>query len=181
MRDEIIIFILPAQRIGAGRIQPRPVAAGAVQIIVKIAERDAAVFLDGLVQQIDGIIDALVHGLDASGDCDLPPQAPGGILACKRLKLGDQLHGLPLRQEFARLHRVDQQLQLRQLKRARGKKIPAVPALDRHDIHTKLLQAQNIVVDALALGPDALRGERVQNVLHGEQVLLIRLPLEQLL
>ena len=133
------------------------------------------------MQQIDGIIDALVHGLDASGDCDLPPQAPGGIPAGKRLKLGDQLHGFPLRQEFARLHRVDQQLQLRQLKRARGEKVPALPAPDRHDIHAELLQAQDIVVNTLALGADTVRRKRIQNVLHGEQMLLVRLPLEQLL
>ena len=181
MRDEIIIFILPAQRIGAGGIEARPIAAGSVQIIVKIAERDTAVFLDGLMQQIDGIIDALVHSLDSPGDRDLPPQAPGGILAGKRLKLGDQLHGLPLRQEFARLHRIDQKLQFRQFKRARSKKIPAVPTLDRHDIHAELLQTQNIVVDALTLGTDAPGGKCVQNILHGEQMLLVRLPLEQFL
>ena len=181
MGDKIIILILPAQRIGAGSIQPRPVAAGAVQIIVKIAERDAAVFLDSLMQQIDGIVDALVHGLDAPCDRDLPPQAPGGIPTCKRLQLGDQLHGFPLRQKPARLHRVDQQLELRQLKRARTEKIPAVLSLDRHDVHAELLQAQNIVVDTLALGADAPRGKRVQNVLHGKQMLLVRLPLKQLL
>ena len=181
VRDEIVIFLLPAKRVWTGVVIARAVAPGKIDVKVKIAEADAAVARDGLVQQIDGVIDALVHRLDPARDDHLPSETPGLVDACERFELGDQLHGFLFRQKPARLHRVDQQLQLRQLKRARGKKIPAVPALDRHDIHAELLQARDVVIDALAFGFDAARGERIEDLRHTERVVFIRPPLKKLL
>ena len=68
------------------------------------------------MELINVIVDALVHGLDPPGDQHLSLKLPGVVDADQRLQLFDEPAGLALRDEPGGLHRIHQQLQLRQLK-----------------------------------------------------------------
>ena len=179
--DEVVVFVVPDEGVGAGKIVARALVLAAVHAPVKVAEADLKVPGDGLVDAVDGIVDAFVHRLDAVADGQLPLELRGLILAAKRRKLFNERHRLALGQELARLHCAGEQLQLGQLKRARSQKIPAAGALLQHDIHPERLQARNVRVDTLSLGADAARGQIRHNVLHGQNMILIRLRFKQLL
>ena len=83
---------------------------------LKVLETDLLPLSDGAVELVDVVVDALVHGLDPPGDEYLPLQLPGVVDADQRLQLFDETAGLALRDEPGGLHRIHQQLQLRQLK-----------------------------------------------------------------
>ena len=180
MRDQIVILIVPAQGVGAGSVGAVAVMALTVNAPVKVAEGDLGIVRNGVVDAIHVIVDALVHGLDAAGDCDLTAEAARVMTAGEGLQLGDQLHGLALCQKARGLHRVHQKLQLRKLKGAGGEEEAAAAAAPRADIHAEVLQAGNVAVDAFTLGLNAPFREVFQNVLGGERVIFVALLLEQL-
>ena len=109
---EIIVLVLPAQRDRACLIGLRPEAAPALQIPVKIAERDAAVPGDSRMQRIDIAADVLAAAFGAAGNDDLAPQQLRFVRAREGGELADQGHGLLFGEEPRRLHGVDEQLQL---------------------------------------------------------------------
>ena len=109
---EIIVLVLPAQRDRACLIGLRPETAPALQIPVKIAERDAAVPGDGRMQRIDIAADVLAAAFGAAGNDDLAPQQLRFVRAREGGELADQGHGLLFGEEPRRLHGVDEQLQL---------------------------------------------------------------------
>ena len=179
--DEVVVFIVPDEGVGAGKIVARALVLAAVHAPVEVAEANLKVPGDGLVDAVDGIVDAFVHRFDAVADGQLPLELRGLIFAAKRRKLFNERHRLALGQKLARLHCAGEQLELGQLKRARSQKIPAAGAFLQHDIHSERLQARNVRIDALALGADAARGQIRHNVLHGQNMILIRLRLKELL
>lgn len=62
------------------------------------------------VRFIDVVVDALIHGLDPSGDEHLPLKSAGVVDADQRLQLFDETAGFILRDEPGGLHRIHQQL-----------------------------------------------------------------------
>ena len=62
--------------------------------------------------------------------------------------------------------RVDEELQLRQLEVPLAEKIAEVFGLHRLDIHAEQAQQLNVVVDALALGADAVGVQMGDQLLH---------------
>ena len=111
----------------------------------------------------------------------LTPELLRLVPAGKLLQLPDQAVGLAVGEEFAGLHRVDQQLQLRDLKHPRGQKIPAGFALGAHNVHAALLQCLDIGIDALALGADPVGIEEGENVVHRRGMCLVGFLLKKCL
>ena len=177
MRDEIVILIVPAQGIGAGSIESVAVMAFAVNAPVEIPERDLHVACDRVMDAVYVVVNALVHRFDAAGDRDLPPEAARIVTACQLFQLRDQLHRLPLREEARGLHRIDKKLQLRQLELARSQKISAAASVRRTHIHTELLKAGHVAVNALALGPDPHLCKLLHKLLRCDGMVFIRLLL----
>ena len=186
---QIIVFIVPDQRPGTDLIpaavppqtlfHPFPAPA---QGPLKIMEADLFSGVDGLVQGVHGVIDALVHGFDAAGDIDLPLELPGLVAGGKALHLLDELIGLFSGDEPGGLHRVHQQLQLRQFKGAGGDKIApgaAVPPL--FNVHAHHPQGLQVVVQTLSVPHvHTLRPEQLHHPGDGHGVLLVGLPVEDI-
>ena len=119
------------------------------------------------------IVDALVHVFDAVGDIDLAAQRLSFVPAGQRFQLGNQLAAFAQGKELAALHRVHQQLQLRQLEPPAGNVIAAVRRFAVFHIQPPLTQRLQIAVKAFALGGDAALRQIFGHLRNGNGVLLI--------
>ena len=77
------------------------------------------------------------------------------------------------RDELTGLHCVHQQLELGQLEGPAGQIITAAPAPVLYNVVAQRPQGGNVVVNAFALGGDALGGQQLQNAGHIDQMFLI--------
>ena len=59
--DEVVVFIVPDEGIGTREIVARALVLAAVHAPVEVAEANLKVPGDGLMDAVDGIVDALVH------------------------------------------------------------------------------------------------------------------------
>ena len=87
----------------------------AVNIVVEVAEDDLSLLVDGVMDGVDVVIDALIHALHPAGYKDLPLQGLGAIGRGLLLQFVDELMAFLHRDKPTGLHRVHQQFQLRQL------------------------------------------------------------------
>ena len=91
-------------------------------------------------------------------------------------ELADQLPGFLLGDELGALHRVHQQLELRQLEAARGQMVAHVPpVLLAEDLQAEFCKLFKVLVEGLALGVDAAGLQLRGNLLQGQGVALVRL------
>ena len=84
-------------------------------VVLEVPEGDHPVGGDGPVETVHVVENALVHGFHPAVHIDLPLELPGLMDAGQPLQLADEHVAFPLGEEPAGLHRVHQQLQLRQL------------------------------------------------------------------
>ena len=89
-----------------------------MDIPLKILKLDPGVTANGSMNLVHIIIDAFIHSLDPPGNQHLTVQLSGLVSADQALQFFDQGAALVLGDEFGGLHRVHQQLQLRQLEGA---------------------------------------------------------------
>ena len=94
--NQVIVFVVPDQRVGTGKILARTLVFAPVHAPVKIAEANLFVFRDCFMYPVDGIVDAFVHRLDAVADGDLPFELRRLIAAAKRRELFNQRDGFAL-------------------------------------------------------------------------------------
>ena len=176
--DQVVIFVVPRQAPGA-QLVPRAVAAQlhfAGDVPLEILEPDLRIGIDGLVQLVHVVIDALVHGLHAPGDHHLPVQLAGLVPADQPLQLADQVPRLAVGDELRRLHRIHQQLQLRQLEFPGAEVIIRVPpALFADDVQAEAPQLLEIQVQRLAVGVHIVGGQLFGDLLQRQRVVLVRL------
>ena len=125
------------------------------------------------MELVNGVVDALVHGLDPPFDVDLPLELPGLMDAGQALQLADQAVAFAPGDELARLHRIHQQLQLRQLEGPLPHKPARRLALSALDIQAEGPQGLQIVVDTLPLRRHVPGRQRVDELLHRHGVLLV--------
>ena len=180
-RRQIVVLAVPHQPAGGDAVA-LPVPAEHLlflHIVLKIAEGDDPSGGDGGVDLVHIIKYAFIHGLDPPVHVHLPLELAGLMDAGEPLQLADEAVALPGGEEAAGLHRIHQQLQLRQLEVPLAQKPPRAPALPALDVVAHLTQFLHVGVDALALGGDVPAGQLVDHVLHGDGVLLVGLPLQQ--
>ena len=127
-----------------------------------------------VVYVVDGVVDALVHRLDAVRDKDLPLQLLRLISARKALDFLYQLVALLVRDEARGLNRVDKKLQLRQLEFAADDMISHALALPLFDVEPEQTEHFNVVVERLALRVDAVFAQRVRYLGERHSVLVVR-------
>ncbi len=141
-------------------------------------KRDGLTGRNSGVKFVYTIIDALVHGLYPSGHIDLPAQRPGLVSAGKGLQLGNQLVRLARGDKFARLHRVHQQLELGELKFPLADEPARRATLAALYIQPQLTQGLHVVVDALALGGNAVLLQGGDELGHRHGMVLVGLTQE---
>ena len=176
-----IVMPVHTQRHGVGEIR-RAVTAErlfAADRPVEVAEGDLAVFVDGGVDAVHGVVELFIIGAGAVHHIDLTAQLTGVGLTGQTLQLADQLHALARRQKRGGLHHIDEHFQLRQLEIPLAQKVAVGFRPDALNIHAVKLQEPQVVIDALALGTDAAALQIGDHVLHGFGVLLIGLLLQK--
>ena len=116
--NEVVVLVVPPQMPWADAVPPAVPAQRfpSSPPSTESTGNGSASLSDGAVELVDVVVDTLVHGLDPPGDEYLPLQLPGVVDADQRLQLFDETAGLALRDEPGGLHRIHQQLQLRQFK-----------------------------------------------------------------
>ena len=122
-----------------------------------IVELHHSAVVDGLVQGIDAVQQALAVGLGAALHIDLTLQLASLIIGAKLFQLADQPLACGTGHHPAGLDSVYQQLELGQVKGTAGKEVAAAPAPAQLDIIAQSAQRLNVAVHALTLAADALR------------------------
>ena len=113
--------------------------------------------VDGLVQRVDAVQQALAVGLGAAVHVDLTLQLAALVIGAELFQLPDQAAARGAGHHPAGLHGVHQQLQLGQVKGAAGQKIAAAPAPPELDVVPQCVQRVDVAVHALALAEDGGR------------------------
>ena len=147
-----------------------------VHVPLEIFEADLAAGADGLVQLVHVVVNALVHGLHAAGDHHLALQLLALVLADQGFQLLDELRGFAVGDEFGRLDRVHQKLQLRQLKIPAPDIVVAVVAhLVGNDVHAEIPQLLKIQIKSFAVGVHAVGRQLRDDLGHGQRMQIVRL------
>ena len=100
--NQVVVLIVPHQTPGTDLV-PGAVAAELLLFAdgpLKVLKTDLTVGVDCLVQHIDVVVDALIHGLDPVGDQHLAMKMLGFMDAHHGLQLLDQFPGFLFRDEF---------------------------------------------------------------------------------
>ena len=177
---QIVVLTVPDQPVGGDHI-PLPLLAkhlSPLYIVVEILEGDGLLRGDGGVQLVHIVVDALVHHLDAARDKHLPLKLARLVGAGQPLQLSYEGVALLLGDEAGGLHRVHEQLDLRQLKLPFSHKPAGDLPLSGLDVQSKQAQGLQVVVDAFALGLDVLPGQPLNNLRDGKGVVFVGLPQE---
>ena len=172
-RNEVVAPVLPGQL---------PRADGPFLFLAAVGfsveELHHFTVVDGFVQGIDAVQQALAVGLGAALHIDLTLQLAALVVGAELFQLVDQPPARGAGYHPACLHGIHQQLELRQIKGAAGKEIPAAPAPAQLDVIAQRTQCLNIAVHALALTADALRLQQLHQLRHVQQVVFIGLLLK---
>ena len=176
-RQQVVVFVIPHQRHRADDVERTvlTVVALLVDRVLKVVEADLPVAGNGIGDLVHIIIHALVHALDAAAHIDLPLQELRVVNARKAFDLLDERQRLFVRDEFRRLHAVDQQLELRHFKRACADVIPGRARLRLHDVQPEGAQGLEVIINALALGRDVVSSKLRDHLRYGHRVAFIRL------
>ena len=149
-----------------------------MDVVVKVAEGDLPLFVDGVMDGVDVVIDALIHTLHPSGHKDLPLQGLGTIGRGLLLQFVDELVAFLHRDKSAGLYRVHQQFEFRQLEVSFTQVIPS-PTLEDNVI-ALVPQGLYITIHALPFRHDPVGLELIQQLGDGQRMVLIALPLEDM-
>ncbi len=180
---KIIIAVAPDQTPRADGV-PRPLVtvdfllAG---IVIEVEKGHLDIVGHGGMDGIDGVVDLFVFGTDTIGNIDLAAELFGLAGADKPRELFDKIAAFFLGQKLGRLHRVHQELQLGQLKVPLDDAIAGGAAALVH-LHgeTEVAEGLDVGVDTFALGGDALRRQRLDQLAAGHALLAVGVAEEKL-
>ena len=173
---QVVVFIVPDQPAGGDVVPPSFPAVDLFlfRIVLKIAEGHRPTGGNGGVELIYIIKNALIHGFHPPVYIHLPLELLGLIDGRQSLQLADEAVALPQGKKPAGLHRIHQQLQLRQLKLPLADEPASVFPLPALDVHPQLPQFLHVVVNALTLGGDIPPGQFVLHLLNRYWMVIIR-------
>ena len=124
-----------------------------VRAPIEILKGDLPVFADGVMDIVNAVVYALVHGFDPVGDKDLTLKLGGLMNGGKRLKLFNQLVAFLVRDEFGRLYGVNKKLQLRKLKGAVGDEIyRSAVFLAAFDVNAEKSECFKVILNTFSFG-----------------------------
>ena len=177
---QIIIFIPPDQGPGADALIPT--GSGhqfLLQVPVQIHEGDLPVLLNGAMNGIDVIIDALIFRLNSACNIDLTLQLSGIVFPGDLLQLSYQISGFLRGNEAGGLYCIHQQLQFRKFKLSTAEVIAASQsALHLYHIVTEVRKTLHIAVNTLPFCMDSLILQVFYNIRSTHGMFLIRVLLQ---
>ena len=176
--EQVAVFVVLTQTVGACLIASVPVFPLAAQIPVKIPEGDLPVLGDGLLNGVHVKVNGLVHAFDPPGNQHVPAHEPCVVDAALAAQFFNQLPGFFLREEPAGPDGVDEQLQFRQLKIPGGNVVAAVLPGKRDDVHAVILQGRDIRVDGFTVADNIVLLQHGKKLRRSHRVIQVRIFLQ---
>ena len=155
---EVVGIVIPEQGIRGNEVylSVAPVDALLGGRVIEVAEGDLFPFRDGGLDTVYADVDAFVDGFYAAVDVQMPFQQRGVSGSNKGRQPFDQLLAFSRRDEPRRLHRVDEQLDLRGFKVPGCHMVEVLHSAFLDDIHAELHKLFNVIAERARVGGDAV-------------------------
>ena len=156
--NEVVNIVVPEQGIRGNGVNLSVMAVDALLggRIIEIAEGDLLSLCNGGLDAVYTDVDALVDGFYAAVDVQMPFQQRGVSGSDKGRQPFDQLLAFSRRDEPRRLHRVNQQLDLRRLKVTGRHMVEVLNPAVFDNIHAKLHKLFDVFAECSRVGGDAV-------------------------
>lgn len=156
--NEIVCIVIPKQGIRGNEVYPSVVPVDALLggRVIEVAEGDFPSLCNGGLDAVYADVDALVDSFYAAVDVQMPFQQRGVSRSDKGRQPLDQLLAFSRRDEPRRLHRVNQQLDLRRLKVTGRHMVEVLNPAVFDNIHAKLHKLFDVFAECSRVGGDAV-------------------------
>ena len=174
--DEIVCIVIPKQGIRGNKVYPSVVPVDALLggRVIEVAEGDFPSLCNSGLDAVYADVDALVDGFYAAVDVQMPFQQRGVSGSNKGRQPFDQLLAFSRRDEPRRLHRVDEELDLRGFKVPGCHMVEVLHSAFFDDIHAELHKLFNVVAERARVGGDAVFLQMGGDIRNGGRVYFIR-------
>lgn len=173
---KIVAVVVPKQGIRGNGIDFHAVSMHALfgGGIIKVAEGDFPSLCNGGLDAVYADVDALVDSFYAAVDVQMPFQQRGVSGSNKGRQPFDQILAFSRRDEPRRLHRVDEQLDLRGFKVPGCHMVEVLHSAFFDDIHAELHKLFNVAAERSRVGGDAVFLQMGGDVRKGDRVRFVR-------
>ena len=156
--DEIVCIVIPKQGIRGNEVYPSVVPVDALLggRVIEVAEGDFPSLCNSGLDAVYADVDALVDSFYAAVDVQMPFQQRGVSGSNKGRQPFDQLLAFSRRDEPRRLHRIDEELNLRGFKVPGCHMVEVLHSAFFDDIHAELHKLFNVVAERARVGGDAV-------------------------
>ena len=173
---KIVAVVVPEQGIWGDGIDFPAVSMHALLGggIIKVAEGDFPSLCNGGLDAVYADVDALVDSFYAAGDVQMPFQQRGVSGSNKGRQPFDQLLAFSRRDEPRRLHRIDEELDLRGFKVPGCHMVEVLHSAFFDDIHAELHKLFNVAAERARVGGDAVFLQLGGDIRKGDRVRFVR-------
>ena len=173
---EVVGIVIPEQGIWGDGIDFPAVSMHALLggRVIEVAEGDLFPFRDGGLDTVYADVDALVDGFYAAVDVQMPFQQRGVSGSNKGRQPFDQLLAFSRRDEPRRLHRVDEELDLRGFKVPGCHMVEVLHSAFFDDIHAELHKLFNVAAERARVGGDAVLLQMGGDIRKRDRVRFVR-------
>lgn len=169
---KIVAVVVPEQGIWGDGIDFPAVSMHALLggRVIEIAEGDFPSLCNSGLDAVYADVDALVDSFYAAVDVQMPFQQRGVSGSNKGRQPFDQILAFPRRDEPRRLHRVDEQLDLRGFKVPGCHMVEVLHSAFFDDIHAELHKLFNVVAERARVGGDPMLLQKCRNIRKGDRM-----------
>ena len=173
---KIVAVVVPEQGIWGDGIDFPAVSMHALLGggIIKVAEGDFPSLCNGGLDAVYADVDALVDSFYAAVDVQMPFQQRGVSGSNKGRQPFDQLLAFSRRDEPRRLHRIDEELDLRGFKVPGCHMVEVLHSAFFDDIHAELHKLFNVAAERARVGGDAVFLQLGGDIRKGDRVRFVR-------
>lgn len=173
---EVVGIVIPEQGIRGNEVylSVAPVDALLGGRVIEVAEGDFPSLCNGGLDVVYADVYALVDGFYAAVDVQMPFQQRGVSGSNKGRQPLDQLLAFSRRDEPRRLHRVDEQLNLRGFKVPGWHMVEVLHSAFFDDIHAELHKLFNVAAERARVGGDAVFLQMGGDIRKGDRVRFVR-------
>ena len=174
--DEIVCIVIPKQGIRGNEVYPSVVPVDALLggRVIEVAEGDFPSLCNSGLDAVYADVDALVDSFYAAVDVQMPFQQRGVSGSNKGRQPFDQLLAFSRRDEPRRLHRIDEELNLRGFKVPGCHMVEVLHSAFFDDIHAELHKLFNVAAERARVGGDAVFLQMGGDIRKGDRVCFVR-------
>ena len=174
--DEIVCIVIPKQGIRGNEVYPSVVPVDTLLggRVIEVAEGDFPSLCNGGLDAVYADVDALVDGFYAAVDVQMPFQQRGVSGSNKGRQPLDQLLAFSRRDEPRRLHRIDEELNLRGFNVPGCHMVEVLHSAFFDYIHAELHKLFNVAAERARVGGDAVFLQMGGDIRKGDRVCFVR-------